>query len=356
MRQKLAEVGCRWSYINFSGRKKKFKTIASLLKFFNMVVCLCIEEDVSVIHCRSFPLVPIAVLLARFFNFRIILDTRGFWYRERVEAGSNRGFFASSSFEFAKKIELFLIKKSDHVIFQTSAGLSSAILDSGKDTTSKMSVIHNAADFDRFYIEDPDEKLLTKSFLQISPESVCLGYSGSLGFWYLLDEMVLFFSLFRKRYPNSKFIIVTTDDPAGLFDIIGRYGSELQRHIIIMSSLSDVRGNPFSVFDFSLCFIKKLPSKLASSPTKVGESLASGVPVIVNTGIGDLAALVPQIDAGWVIQDFSSEELTAVIQKLAILSSTERLALRSRASSVFSLDLAVERYYRIHSWYLSELK
>ena len=37
-----------------------------------------------------------------------------------------------------------------------------------------------------------------------------------------------------------------------------------------------------------MCFIKKSPSKIFSSPTKVGESLGCGVPIVYNEGIGDL--------------------------------------------------------------------
>ena len=39
-----------------------------------------------------------------------------------------------------------------------------------------------------------------------------------------------------------------------------------------------------------LAFIKPCRSKIASSPTKVGEYLAAGLPVIANAGIGDLDA------------------------------------------------------------------
>ena len=48
-----------------------------------------------------------------------------------------------------------------------------------------------------------------------------------------------------------------------------------------------------------LCFINKSFSKKFSSPTKVAESLACGVPVIYNEGIGDLNNDMKEMNLGF---------------------------------------------------------
>ena len=45
----------------------------------------------------------------------------------------------------------------------------------------------------------------------ILPETPILTYSGSLGTWYMLDEMLELFQEFRRKRPGAKFLILTKD-------------------------------------------------------------------------------------------------------------------------------------------------
>jgi len=51
--------------------------------------------------------------------------------------------------------------------------------------------------------------------------------------------------------------------------------------------------------DAGLSFVKPCVSKLASSPTKIGEYLAIGLPVVSTTGIGDIDQLLSGCRFGW---------------------------------------------------------
>src|SRR6185295_13279348 len=55
--------------------------------------------------------------------------------------------------------------------------------------------------------------------------------------------------------------------------------------------------------DVGLSFIKRCFSKLASSPTKNGEYLACGLPLVINAGIGDSDALINDWKAGVLIDE-----------------------------------------------------
>jgi len=59
-----------------------------------------------------------------------------------------------------------------------------------------------------------------------------------------------------------------------------------------------------SISDFSIFFILPLYSKMSSSPTKKGEIMSMGIPVICNTGIGDTDDIANKYDADYIVHKF----------------------------------------------------
>ena len=103
--------------------------------------------------------------------------------------------------------------------------------------------------------------------------------------------------------------------------------------------------------DAGLSFIKRCVSKLASSPTKNGEYLACGLPLIINTGIGDSDALVNEWKAGVLLEDFTETEYARIgklIEEIAASPDARRSA-RSVAEQLFDLQtVAAERYAALY--------
>ena len=68
-----------------------------------------------------------------------------------------------------------------------------------------------------------------------------------------------------------------------------------------------------------ISFIKPFYSKIASSPTKYAESLAMGIPVISNRGIGDIDELTEYLEAGKIIDlnlknNFNEKDLNNILK------------------------------------------
>jgi glycosyltransferase involved in cell wall biosynthesis len=111
-------------------------------------------------------------------------------------------------------------------------------------------------------------------------------YVGKLGMWYLDAEMVRFFAAAHRHDPRS-FLQVLTGSPS----------DDLRRALTaagVPPDAFDVRAvRPDEVpallraADAGLSLIRPCPSKRSSSPTKVGEYLAAGLPVVSTAGIGD---------------------------------------------------------------------
>jgi glycosyltransferase involved in cell wall biosynthesis len=96
-------------------------------------------------------------------------------------------------------------------------------------------------------------------------------------------------------------------------------------------------------------------SSCAITPTKLGEFLASGRPVIVNAGLGDMDELIAAYDCGVVVADSSSEGLESAVDEIERLMADEGIAARCRklAQDHFDVERGVDQLLTL---YLEALK
>jgi glycosyltransferase involved in cell wall biosynthesis len=87
-------------------------------------------------------------------------------------------------------------------------------------------------------------------------------------------------------------------------------------------------------------FIRSCRSKKASCPTKLGEFLACGVPVVVNSGIGDMDEIVGGGGVGVVVKAFDEGAFTAARDSLHELRADPGLAARCRSVAEATFDAA----------------
>jgi glycosyltransferase involved in cell wall biosynthesis len=103
-------------------------------------------------------------------------------------------------------------------------------------------------------------------------------------------------------------------------------------------------------FGVSVCKMDAGPSLKAAMPTKIGEFLAVGRPVIVNKGLGDMDGFIQEFNAG-VILDGSIENLKEGADKLRVLIDDKETPLRCRAlaEKYFNMDTGAENYLNLYS-------
>jgi len=107
-----------------------------------------------------------------------------------------------------------------------------------------------------------------------------------------------------------------------------------------------------SASDVGVAFFKPGISKLATSPTKVAEYLACGLPVIMNAGIGDSDALVTGEGAGALVKEFTVHEYEKAIKTVFDLLEdvkTNRRRVREIAERLFDVtDVGLSRYASLY--------
>jgi len=103
----------------------------------------------------------------------------------------------------------------------------------------------------------------------------------------MVKEMLVFFQKIKEKIPNSNFHFLTKDDPEIIFTFCKELGIKRKYILIEESDGDDI---PFKTrnWNFSLFYIKPSYSKLFPSPTKQGDLMAMGIPIICNSEVGDV--------------------------------------------------------------------
>jgi glycosyltransferase involved in cell wall biosynthesis len=99
--------------------------------------------------------------------------------------------------------------------------------------------------------------------------------------------------------------------------------------------------------DFAICFCHPKPSLIAASPTKIGEYLAAGLPVVSGPDVGDTDTILRDERAGVIVHDFGDEAYERAAAEILELAADGQSRARCRhvAERVFSLrEVGIPRY------------
>jgi len=266
-----------------------------------------------------------------------IFDMRGFWADERVEGNiwDLANPLYRMVYKYFKRQEKTLLKKADYIISLTENAKDEINFWNLTTTALPIQVIPCCVDTTLFdYHQYPERK--EDALLKII-------YLGSVGTWYLVDEMLLFFKRLLKVKGDAVFYWITKDDPNIIL-------TKAESHDIDTSKIKIFAANRMEVpqyiskADLALFFIKPSYSKKASSPTKLAEILAMGVPIISNQGVGDNDFIFSKSNFGYLLSDFKNVTLEEAISKIDYIVGLEKKTLRQIALDYFSLEKGIELY------------
>ena len=101
--------------------------------------------------------------------------------------------------------------------------------------------------------------------------------------------------------------------------------------------------------DVLISFISSTYARQASSPTKIAESFACGIPIISNKGVGDVEDQINNINGGKVIPNTLQKNLENILPSLDEIVALDRKSIRNKAREFLSLDIALQRYKDVYS-------
>ena len=343
------ENGIHWYPQKYSEGNPVFSTVWDIYKMKKQALKLHKEFNFVLTHCRSYISALIGLSMKRKQKVKFVFDMRGFWADERVDGGLwdlNKPVF-KIIYNYFKKKEIHYFKESDYTISLTHNGKNEIeSWEVFKTNKPKIQIIPCCVDTDLFNPSKIDihQKEQLKSSLGIKSSDYVIGYVGSIGTWYMLEEMLDYFKTYKEKNEAAKFLFVTGEKPETINKVALTKGIQ-DSDIIITSCLhKDVPLN-ISLFDVSIFFIRPTFSKKASSPTKQGEIMAMGIPLICNSGVGDTDFVVNKYNAGSIISKFEAKEYGSIDPKKE-LNSEE---IKKGAQEFYSLEEGVKKYLYVYN-------
>ena len=100
--------------------------------------------------------------------------------------------------------------------------------------------------------------------------------------------------------------------------------------------------------DLSLIYIRPSLSKVGCSPTKLAELLGMGVPVIANSGVGDLNEILSmEANNSFCLNSFNIKDIEGSLTKF-LDKKIDKKRIRDFALKNFSLEVGVDRYHEVY--------
>ena len=341
-----------WHPLSFSTQPPLLSKVMDVVKIKRKSRELQQKESFDIVHCRSYIAALAGLELKRKYNVRFVFDMRGFWADERIDGNiwNLKNPIYRTIYYYFKRQEKLFFHHADAVISLTQNGKTVIEEIFGKEIARKTTVIPCCTDIELFSRENVSagKTKQLKTSLGLSDSNFVLSYLGSVGTWYLPDEMLLFFKKLKTKFPDARFLFISGDEPSHIKRKASETGIDPDDIIVVKAARESVPAY-LSLSDASVFFIKPVFSKKASSPTKQAEIMSMGIPAICNSGVGDTDLIFAGNDAGLVLKDFSEAEMKTVIGEMDEILKLDPAQIRKKAIKMFSLNDGVEEYHSIYN-------
>ena len=344
LHERLRAANIRWVALRYHRWPPVASTLWDMTRGLWVAWRLVRSQRIDLVHARSYVMMFLAVILKHLTGVRVLFDMRELWVDGRVEGGTwPRGGWL---YRLGKRCERWCLRRADAVVSLTEAGKQ--IIEGFEywaPSSPPIAVIPTCVDVGRFANHRAPEDV-RPAFLEGRRVIV---YLGSIGSWYRFEEMVDCFTVALRLWPDA-LLLVLTPQPESAQRIGTARG--LAPGAVAVRNVSHEEVPAFLRWaEVSLYFITPSYAKRSSCPTKLGESLAAGLPILTNPGIGDQDALLTTQRVGVLIEAFTEEAyVRAWRQMSAFLAEGDALAQRCRrvAQEHFGLDRGVETYARLY--------
>jgi glycosyltransferase involved in cell wall biosynthesis len=344
-----SDSGIEWVPLWFTSQPPLLSKFYDAVRMRNKAIELQRSHRFAMVHCRSYIAADIGLQLKRKFGIKFFFDMRGFWADEKRDGSWNMNNpFFKGVYAYYKKKEAAYLQNADYIISLTQAGKEEMMNWASFHKDIPLEVIPCCTDMEHFSLTSEEAKLKARERLNIKRDDLVLSYLGSIGTWYMLEEMLLFFRQLKRKYANARFLFLTHSGPEQIYLKANALQISKTDLIIEEASRAEVPGL-MKVSDLTISFIKPVYSKISSSPTKLGEVLSMGIPVIVNAGVGDVQSIIEYTNGGYVLHGFSEKEFEEAIEALPVLLKKDPRSIRQKAEHFYSLQRGIELYRKCYN-------
>ncbi|MEN3336001.1 MAG: hypothetical protein V7641_5366 [Blastocatellia bacterium] len=322
LKRRLANDGIHWHALTYHKRPSLLATAYDVLLGILHGMWLMLRHRLSVVHARAHVPGVMGLVLQAALRRKLIFDLRGQMAEEYVD----NGVWSTGSlpFRLVKAAERALLRRADRIVVLTEK-LRARLLEGAeaRALAQKITVIPCCTDL----------SLYDGSAREAKPTGpLTLVYAGSLGGRYLLGEMIEFFKRLRDQRPGSRFLLLTRASRAQVERAFDERGVEGGAYSIISAAPAQVPAL-LGTADIAISFIRQSDAVAGMSPTKTGEYLAAGLPVVSTAG-GDTDGILQSNSAGIVVDELDPQAFERAAEQLLALLNDNLPAASERCREV----------------------
>ena len=336
LRAEMAALGISWHGLRYHKRPSLPATILDTVAGAALGSWLVVRHRLDAVHSRSHVPLAMGLLVKALTRRRLIFDIRGLLAEEYVDAG--RWVRGGAPYRITDRIQRAGLRRADGFVVLTERVRRVLF---GEAPRPRVHVIPCCADFDRLAPRDPN----VRERLGLGERPVMV-YIGKLTGVYMDKEMADFFAVAARRQPELVFLVLTQSPADSIVAELRRTGIPDDAYRITSAPADEV-GSYLAASTFAICFCHPKPSLIASSPTKIGEYLAAGLPVVSGPDVGDTDTILDEQRAGAVVGAFTPEEYERAAAEILTMADDPQARERCHdvAQRVFSLrDVGIPRY------------
>lgn len=348
LRDELAACGIEWHYLRYHQTPSIPATAFDVMAGIRLGRRLVRRNGIEMVHARAHIPAVMALALKRTFGIKMIFDFRGLMAEEYLDAGHwQPGSVAARS---TKAMEARVLRATDGVVTLTEVLWKT--MQQWPELNGR-AVVHETIpcciDQQTFRF---DEAARRERRAELGAgDRLIVVYSGSIGGWYMTEEMAGFFSELKRKRPDTFFLWLTTGDRAIVDRAMTSQAIPPGDYAVHAASSREV-ASFLSAADLGIAFYRPGTSRLGTSPVKVSEYLSCGLPIVINAGIGDSDQLAMRERVGILVKELNQPGYAAAaneaMQFIAEPDQTRRRA-RAAAEALFNLQtIGSERYARLY--------
>lgn len=341
----------KWAPIYYHKKPPVFSTVYDVWQLQQKARQLHRIENFDLVHTRAGVPALIGLWMKKRYGIKFLNDIREFYAESRVDGK----IWNLNNFIFRRIYHFFLKKEkeettlSDGIVCLTNAAEKIIKQWPEYNPAVPLKVIPCSVDLNLFHPGNIDniQMYKLKNELKIQDEDFVISYLGSVGSWYLINEMMQFFKIISDQVLLAKFLFICPDAHHTLRQLANSNGISEEKILIRKAKRNEIPAL-LSLSKYSVFFIKPCYSKQSSSPTKHGEIMAMGVPVITNDGVGDVSTIVEQYDSGIILKELSVKEFENAATKIKEGEAFVMQNIRKGAIEYYNLDKAIMSYTELY--------
>jgi len=374
----LSSHGIRWIRLRYHKRPPILSTLWDGIIGVLVGLNVCRHTPIKIVHARGYVPALMAYMIKKINGPKFLFGMRGFWADEKMEAKKQlqmpqisetdrrfkvlfamEGFWAdekvagehwsdgSMIYKITKRCEKILFESADAIVSLTVVGAEAIPgLGYAVPSTTPIEVIPTCTDLERFKPAARNEALASRLGLE---GKLVLGCVGTISNWYLRRPMLQYLSYLLEHLDNAVILMVTKENHERLREDAIRADIPLEKLVLTESSF-EVMPDYVRLMDVGVFFIKACFGKKGSCPTKLGEFLACGVPVIINDGVGDTGEIVKAHRVGVVLTDVTQADFEQSLPAVRQMLNDPHIAERCRytAQEYFDAKMGVNKYCSLY--------